>query len=665
MTSKRNEVQVTLSLKDQMSRQLEKAGENLKGFEKQVRSHALALGIATGVAVGAVATMKTFTDAAQEQMAAERTLARLIDSTGDSWASQEQRVLRVTSALQRKTNFGDEEQIRALTRMIPLLGSVDNALAALPLVMDAATISGSSLATVSSTLSRVLAGQGDVSESLGLSFAGIEGVSDRIAFGLSRVGGAAEANVDPMTQMGNILGDISEKIGLKLLPTLGPAANGLMAITDSLFSAPSGLRKEIEALTEAQTKFRAADTTFLQAESARAEARARTLADIQAQSQFGGFGIGAEGGLTVFDQATGKTLELKDAIQQGTDGLDRQMDKLNNYEIQYLGTISAITNANTELNDRIAAIIAKEEEQAAALEKVKALRFDAAMDQAAAAVERATAKNRAFIDGLRAHAAETRAIKEGWQEALKEAAFLETAEAKLVGSTANLDRALVLMGEDQDRVNRIFQAARIHNGDLEGSLDALAEAGIDVIKFLQDEKTAADALAKSLERTANAQRDLLSASSRGGSPSPTTTDPAGVRSAFEGLVFNIQGANLPNEAQILSQFTEQFFFDLVDQMARNGSTNALFDAIREAGRLFGLHGDVPGFHRGGIVEGSSGTEQLARLLPGEGVFTQGQMRAMGNIIVNFNGPIYGFDDLEQAVVSIVANTRRRGGFDDF
>ena len=84
------------------------------------------------------------------------------------------------------------------------------------------------------------------------------------------------------------------------------------------------------------------------------------------------------------------------------------------------------------------------------------------------------------------------------------------------------------------------------------------------------------------------------------------------------------------------------------------------------GKSFGIDiPEIPKFHGGGIVPGSGSTPQLAQVLPGEGVFTPEQMKALGggpagqsrNVTVNIINPqIIGDIDLER----IIRREVRRG-----
>ena len=223
-----NDIRVTLGM------DTKQADDALRKYQANVKKAGIALS-AIGAA-GALA-IKGFTTAALEQ---EKALAGVLNSarnTGESMEGFEEKVLSATAALERKTNFGDEEQMRVLTKMIPVLGSTEKALAALPLIMDAAATTGRDLSSQSETLTKALAGTVHTAESLGITFDKNATFSERLAQGFDLVKGQAEAQADPFTQLNNAIGTMKEQIGKELLPVLGAFADKL----NQMVSAYQGL----------------------------------------------------------------------------------------------------------------------------------------------------------------------------------------------------------------------------------------------------------------------------------------------------------------------------------------------------------------------------------------------------------------------------------------
>tara|TARA_R110002020_G_scaffold120129_2_gene273686 strand:- start:726 stop:2237 length:1512 start_codon:yes stop_codon:yes gene_type:complete len=213
----------------------DKANKGLKGIGQNLSRVARTAGIAAS-AMGAVAAVaiKSFVGAAMEQERALATLGATIENTGVSFESVKGQILSATAALQNKTNFGDEQQIRTLAILTTVLGDVDQAMLALPAVMDASSASGLQMESVAKTMGKALAGNVHQAESVGLVFDKAAGFSERLEQVLGKVGGAAEANVDPFTQLGNDVGDLKEAIGKALIPVLLPLVSGLRDIMKRL-----------------------------------------------------------------------------------------------------------------------------------------------------------------------------------------------------------------------------------------------------------------------------------------------------------------------------------------------------------------------------------------------------------------------------------------------
>ena len=201
---------------------------NMQTSLKKLGDGARKAGMAfAAIGAGGVVAIKGFVSAALEQQRSTQLLANSIENLGISYDSVRHDIEKTTSALQAKTNFGDEEQMRALALMVPMLGSVDKAMAALPAVMDAASVKGVSLSTVAGTLTRALSGQVNTAITLGMAFDESADFGERLAQVLEAIAGAAEANADPLTQLNNDIGDLKEKIGFALLPVVDPVVQSM------------------------------------------------------------------------------------------------------------------------------------------------------------------------------------------------------------------------------------------------------------------------------------------------------------------------------------------------------------------------------------------------------------------------------------------------------
>jgi len=122
-------------------------------FEKNRKRIGVAM---TGAGAAILGLSGVALKSSQEQAIGIAQLDQSLQAVGRSYDMERQAIERVLAAQQAKTNFGDEEQRAVLARLIPVLGDHEKALAALPVVLDAAAFSGRSATTVSETLSKFL-----------------------------------------------------------------------------------------------------------------------------------------------------------------------------------------------------------------------------------------------------------------------------------------------------------------------------------------------------------------------------------------------------------------------------------------------------------------------------------------------------------------------------
>lgn len=220
-----NDIRVTLGMDTRQ------ADDALKKYRANVKKAGVALS-----AIGAAGTLaiKGFTKAAIDQKNSLELVLTTARNAGDSMAGLEEKVLNATAALQKKSNFGDEEQMKVLAQLIPMLGSTENALAALPAVMDVATLQGQDLTSAVRTMGPALAGVTNRIRGTTLEFDASQGPMERVGMILSQVGGTAEAAMDPFTQLSMASGDLKEKIGDALLPTVTVLLEKLVGLTEFL-----------------------------------------------------------------------------------------------------------------------------------------------------------------------------------------------------------------------------------------------------------------------------------------------------------------------------------------------------------------------------------------------------------------------------------------------
>jgi hypothetical protein len=235
-----NNMDIVLSLKQQGAGVVNSIKNQLTGLKKLTDS--ISLGQIAG-AVGVVRSMGKYLSAYDEQRRAVSTLSNSLKNIGMDYESVRGEVEKTTAALQGKTNFGDEEQIRALARLVPLVGSYEKSMKTLPQILDLAAFQQSDLTTATDDYAKLLKGELPrglarvLPELTKMKEAGA-GAGEMMAFVAERTKGVAEADASPLIQLQNTLGDIAEEIGKVLLPVV-------KTLKDILQGMPSILQKII------------------------------------------------------------------------------------------------------------------------------------------------------------------------------------------------------------------------------------------------------------------------------------------------------------------------------------------------------------------------------------------------------------------------------------
>lgn len=214
------QLQIIISAKDLASKALDAVKTKTDSLVGSIEKHSGALKALGIVGAGVLGSLGAMVKGAETQAKTQRQLANALDSVGVSYDNNKASIEGVISALQNKTAVSDEEQRKTLVQLITVLGDYDKAMAALPLVLDAAAVKGSSLSEVATTLGRALAGQASTAESIGVTFDETAGFAERLAVAQEKVGGQAEAAATSGEKLRAKLSDMSDKIGTALLPVV-------------------------------------------------------------------------------------------------------------------------------------------------------------------------------------------------------------------------------------------------------------------------------------------------------------------------------------------------------------------------------------------------------------------------------------------------------------
>jgi len=169
---------------------------------------------------------------ADKQLKAERMLLVALDGREDA----QKKLISQAQQLQKETLFGDEETIKAQALIAAFVKEEDQIKKIIPLVQDLATAKGMGLAGAADLVSKTLGSSTNALARYGIQVEGSVGGTQRLeslarslsnAFG-GQAKAAAEAGAGGLTQLKNVLGDVSENMGKKLLPFINRVSKALI-----------------------------------------------------------------------------------------------------------------------------------------------------------------------------------------------------------------------------------------------------------------------------------------------------------------------------------------------------------------------------------------------------------------------------------------------------
>jgi|5B_taG_2_1085324.scaffolds.fasta_scaffold08499_2 hypothetical protein len=205
---------------------MKKAQRSIKKFgtSMQRTGKNLTRNLTLPLAAFAAASVKAF----DTQAKAETKLLTALKGREDV----QKRLIAQAKELQTQTLFGDEETIAAQA-MLATMGLEEEAIMRLiPLVQDMATAKGMNLVQAADLVAKSVGSSTNALSRYGITITGAVGSQERLNTATEALnkafGGQAEAvskvGLGPLTQLKNILGDLSEDIGKIILPTLNDLA---------------------------------------------------------------------------------------------------------------------------------------------------------------------------------------------------------------------------------------------------------------------------------------------------------------------------------------------------------------------------------------------------------------------------------------------------------
>lgn len=245
---------------------MKNAGRTTRGFSKEMSM--LKSQLLTVFSVGAVVAFgKASLKAYDEQIKGETKLLTAMKGRGE--ATKE--MVGLSSKLQGKTLFADEQSIDAMARMAAIMGDNKEAIKALlPLVQDFATVKGMDLASAAELVGKAFASTTNPLKRYGIELKGTAGSAERLDSVTQQLtkhfGGQAEAaalvGLGPLEQLKNQFNDIQEEIGKGLLPMVNALATALKNLfsqgfwkseeewtrLDAMIARGSGIYKKMQDL---------------------------------------------------------------------------------------------------------------------------------------------------------------------------------------------------------------------------------------------------------------------------------------------------------------------------------------------------------------------------------------------------------------------------------
>lgn len=209
---------------------IKKAKSAFSGLASSLKGTIGALGLATSV----VGLTKALSDASKAAISDTKSQALLANQLKNSVGANDAVIAsseQFIKSLMLQTSIADDELRPALSRLVLATGSVDQAQKLLSLSTDIAAGTGKDLSAVSIAVGKAAAGQ---TTALFRLIPSLKGSSDWASAAATQFDGMAiaAANNDPYQRLNVIFGEMSETVGMALLPYLQDIAD--------YFASPQG-----------------------------------------------------------------------------------------------------------------------------------------------------------------------------------------------------------------------------------------------------------------------------------------------------------------------------------------------------------------------------------------------------------------------------------------
>ena len=214
-------ISVLIKARDEASAQLKKVEGNMGRLSESFSKHRRGIGMAAtgiGAAITGIATI-SLKSSLDQQIGIDQ-LDVALKNVGTSYEANKKQIEDLASAQQAKTNFGDEEQRKALQKLVQVTGDYDLSMQAMIPLMDMSAATGMKLEGASVLVARAISGEESALKRYGIALETGAGPQAVLTALMEKFAGQAEAAADPTTQLKNRVGDLMQVFGDMLLPIM-------------------------------------------------------------------------------------------------------------------------------------------------------------------------------------------------------------------------------------------------------------------------------------------------------------------------------------------------------------------------------------------------------------------------------------------------------------
>ena len=214
-------ISVLLQARDMASAKLRQVEGNMGRLGDAFGRHRVGIGkAATGIGAAITGMSLMAVKSSLDQQKGIDALDVALKNIGTSYEENKAQIEALASAQQAKTNFGDEDQRKALQGLIQVTGDYSLSMQAMVPLMDVAAANNMDLERTSILVGRAISGEASALKRYGISLDSSAGPQEVLNELMQKFGGQAEANADPLVQLQNRLGDLMQVLGDALLPTM-------------------------------------------------------------------------------------------------------------------------------------------------------------------------------------------------------------------------------------------------------------------------------------------------------------------------------------------------------------------------------------------------------------------------------------------------------------